>query len=251
MELSEAEIKQFETDGYIIRRNAIDITLAETLKEEVAKALKEEEKYAASPLYKKGVVSLCPAYSKEFLKVLESPVIMEAVDGFLGRDSILHLYMSSCMPPGQSNYSERIHVDNPRFIPGYQEGVGCIVALDDFTIENGATYLLSGSHLFPTEPNKETFYNNAVRFTEKAGTVLVFNARLWHAGGVNTTADWRYALAFGFYKPHLKQRIDMKQAMAGMDLSDVSDYVKYKLGFFNNPPATIEEYQAIRKRLSY
>jgi ectoine hydroxylase-related dioxygenase (phytanoyl-CoA dioxygenase family) len=251
MELSEAEIKQFETDGYIIRRNAIDAALASTLKEEVAKALKEEEKYAASPLYKKGVVSLCPAYSKEFLKVLESRVVMDAVDGFLGRDCILHIFMSSCMPPGESNYSERIHVDNPRFIPNYTEGFGCIIPLTDLTLENGATYILPGSHLTPGPPTEEEFYKNAVRFTAKPGDVAMFHGRMWHAGGVNTTANWRYALAFGFYKPHLKQRIDMKQAMAGMDLSDVSDYVKYKLGFFNNPPATIEEYQAIRKRLGY
>lgn len=249
MELSEAEIKQFEADGYIIRPNSIDGELIQSLKAAVARGLAEEEKYAASPLYKKGVVALCPLYSNDFLKVLETPAIMDAVDGLLGRDCVLHLYMSSCMPPGESNYSERIHVDNPRFISGYLEGMGCIVALDDFTIENGATYLLKGSHLLPAEPDKETFYNNAIRFTAKAGDALIFNARLWHAGGVNTTPDWRYALAFGFYKPHIKQRINMPLALRGVDMTGISDYVKYKLGFFSNPPATIVEYQEIRKRL--
>ncbi|UPT68339.1 MAG: hypothetical protein M0D57_06805 [Sphingobacteriales bacterium JAD_PAG50586_3] len=74
MELSEAEIKQFEAEGYIIRTNAIAGDLIESLKAAVAKGLAEEEKYAASPLYKKGVVSLCPVYSNQFLKCLKHPL---------------------------------------------------------------------------------------------------------------------------------------------------------------------------------
>lgn len=249
MELTEEEIKHFETEGYIIRRSAIDSALVERLKAAVIKGLAEEEKYAASPLYKKGVLSLCPVYSADFLKVLETPTVMDAVDGLLGRDCILHLYMSSCMPPTESNYSERIHVDNPRFIPGYTEGLGCIIPLTDFTLENGATYILPGSHLVAEPPTEEEFYKNAIRFTANAGDLVLFHGRMWHAGGINNSAEWRHALAFGFYKPHLKQRINMKLAMEGIDMSNVSDYVKYKLGFFSNPPATIEEYQEIRKRL--
>ena len=52
---------------------------------------------------------------------------------------ILYAYTSSSMPPAGSNYSRRIHVDCPRLIPGYWTNAGVMVALDDFTDENGVT----------------------------------------------------------------------------------------------------------------
>ena len=41
----------------------------------------------------------------------------------------------------------------------------------------------------------------------------------------------------------------MEKALASLDLSQTEDYVKYKLGFFTNPPATAEEYEENGRRL--
>ena len=100
---------------------------------------------------------------RRFLDLLENPAIVGALDTFLGPTSILYAYTSSSMPAGGSNYSRRVHVDSPRVIPGYMTNLGVIVALDDFTDDNGATYFLPRSFERTDPPSEEEFFAGAQR----------------------------------------------------------------------------------------
>ena len=169
----------------------------------------------------------------------------------LGDEWIVYAYTSSSMPPGGSNYSVRIHVDSPRLIPGYVTNMGATILLDDFTEENGATWFLPGSQEQADAPAENQFYERAQRVIAPAGSVFFFNARLWHAGGMNKTSRWRHALTINACRPYMKQRIDIPRAMSRMDLSGVSDQAKQKLGFFAQPPASLEEYYLPPELRSY
>jgi ectoine hydroxylase-related dioxygenase (phytanoyl-CoA dioxygenase family) len=129
--------------------------------------------------------------------------------------------------------------------------MGATILLDDFTEENGATWFLPGSHERADMPTEEEFYGGARRVVARAGTVFFFNARLWHAGAANTTSHWRHALTINACRPYMKQRIDIPRAMAGMDLTGVSDRVRQKLGFFAQPPASLDEYYLPPEQRSY
>ena len=63
-----------------------------------------------------------------------------------------------------------------------------LIALDDFTQANGATRLVPGSHLStdPIDPDAEVIFAEM-----PAGSLLVFDGALWHAGGGNRTRDQR------------------------------------------------------------
>lgn len=133
-------------------------------------------------------------------------------------------------------------MDCPRIIPGYTTNVGATVLLDDFTLDNGATYFLPYSQQLEAAPSKEQFHRAAKRLVAKAGTVWYFNARLWHAGGTNNTDAWRHALTINMCRPWMKQRIDIPHAMQGMDLSEVSERALQKLGFYAQVPRSYAEY---------
>jgi hypothetical protein len=120
--------------------------------------------------------------------------------------------------------------------------MGATILLDDFTEENGATWFLPYSQERIDQPSEEEFYSKGKRLIAKAGTVWFFNARIWHAGGNNNTDQWRHALTINMGRSWMKQRIDLPRAMAHMDLSNVSDKVKQKLGFFTQVPASMDEY---------
>lgn len=64
-------------------------------------------------------------------------------------------------------------------------------ALSDFTDANGATRYVPGSHRASSAPQ----YGAEIETLPAemaAGTVMIFDAALWHGGGANTTADdWR------------------------------------------------------------
>jgi len=63
-----------------------------------------------------------------------------------------------------------------------------LIALDDFTRANGTTRIVPGSHRWTKPVEQET----AVSYAEMpAGSLLVFDGALWHAGGGNTTKDQR------------------------------------------------------------
>ncbi|MDE0757335.1 MAG: phytanoyl-CoA dioxygenase family protein [Pseudomonadales bacterium] len=63
-----------------------------------------------------------------------------------------------------------------------------LIALDDFTQANGATHIAPGSH----KRTGDIWPNTDVIFAEMpAGSLLVFDGALWHAGGGNRTKDQR------------------------------------------------------------
>ena len=112
-------------------------------------------------------------------------------DPLLGDTCILYAYTSSSMPPSGANFSHRVHVDSPRVIPGYWTNVGVMVALDDYTTENGATRFLPDSFERAEPPSVEEFLEQSEETFPKAGEAVVFNARTWHMGGMNRTSDRR------------------------------------------------------------
>jgi ectoine hydroxylase-related dioxygenase (phytanoyl-CoA dioxygenase family) len=71
--------------------------------------------------------------------------------------------------------------------------------LDDFTLENGATRLVPGSHKWGTRPQEvladpAASHPDEILLTGRGGGVVVMNAHLWHGGTANRTAAPRLAM---------------------------------------------------------
>ena len=241
----ETFVSSVESHGYAILHDIVPPQLLGPLRSDLEAAIKAEaelgQRYTAAH---HGMVLLCSLYGGSLLKILEEEALMEPFEWLLGDGCIIYAYTSSSMPPGSGNYSNRIHVDCPRIIPGYVTNVGATILLDNFTEENGATWFLSGSHTRAEPPAEHDFYRDAERVLAPAGTVFYFNARLWHSGGRNETSVWRHALTINMCRPYMKQRLDIPRAMSGMDLSDVPEKVLQKLGFRSQVPANYDEYYA-------
>ena len=240
------------TDGYVILPDVLDPAFIERARRELEQAIAVDSgRYGPQAQRDYGMVLLCALHGGSFLDLFDQDRLVAPFSAVLGEEWIVYAYTSSSMPPGGGNYSVRIHVDSPRLIPGYVTNMGATILLDDFTEENGATWFLPASHERAEMPTEEEFYGNARRVIARAGTVFFFNARLWHAGAFNHTTRWRHALTINACRPYMKQRIDIPRAMAGMDLTGVSDRVRQKLGFFAQPPASLEEYYLPPERRSY
>ncbi|MCU1336546.1 MAG: Phytanoyl-CoA dioxygenase [Bryobacterales bacterium] len=242
-----------ESQGYAILPDVVPRHLLGPLRLELEAAIKEEEAQLRGryPATNYGMVLICSLYGGALLRIIDERALMEPFEWLLGEGCIIYAYTSSSMPPGSGNYSNRIHVDCPRLIPGYITNVGATVLLDDFTERNGGTWFLPGSHTRAEEPEEEEFYKDAARVIAPAGSVFYFNARLWHAGGKNETANWRHAVTINMCRPYMKQRIDIPRAMAHMDLSGVGDRVLQKLGFLSQVPANYDEFYAPEERRKF
>jgi hypothetical protein len=91
------------------------------------------------------------------------------------------------------------HVDYPYHnlqspYPDEILGVQVIYALDDFTIENGATIHVPNSHLNHCFPKQEFIPDNAINFINVSkGSIIVYRGDMWHSQGINTTESPRVA----------------------------------------------------------
>ncbi len=112
------------------------------------------------------------------------------------------------MPPSGANFSHRVHIDSPRVIPGYWTNVGVMVALDDYTPENGATRFLPGLVRARARRRSKSSSSQSEKTFPKAGEAVVFNARTWHMGGMNRTSKPRHAITLNVCRSYMRQRFD-------------------------------------------
>jgi ectoine hydroxylase-related dioxygenase (phytanoyl-CoA dioxygenase family) len=231
------------TEGFAVVPRAVDRDLAAELREALAALVADQRALADERTAVDDYMVHNPMMlDRRFLDLLENPVIVGALDTFLGPTSILYAYTSSSMPAGGSNYSRRVHVDSPRVIPGYMTNLGTIVALDDFTDDNGATYFLPRSFERTDPPSEEEFFAGAHRVYPERGDLVVFNARTFHYGGVNVTDHDRHAVTMNWCRAYMRQRFDYPR-MVGDELGDtLSPTVRRILGFDVRVPTSLDEY---------
>jgi ectoine hydroxylase-related dioxygenase (phytanoyl-CoA dioxygenase family) len=245
MFVKEKFVQEIEEQGYSIIENVLSPDFVALAKTELEKAIALETEYHKGKNHvDHGMVLLCSLYDKVFTDLFDNKKLTDPFEAILGEGCVVYAYTSSSMPPSESNYSRRIHVDSPRIIPNYITNMGATILLDDFTEENGATWFLPSSQLMAEKPEDEFFYKNAKRVIAKAGSVWFFNARIWHAGGVNNTNKWRHALTINMVRSWMKQRLDIPRAMGESRQVAMSEKAQQKLGFLSQIPASYDEYYA-------
>lgn len=107
--------------------------------------------------------------------------------------------------PGPGFGGQRLHADDtPKPPLDPDRCATAIVALVDFTGENGSTRVVPGSHLRPDlqrEAARLERHPDEVHLTGPAGTAFVFSGHLLHSGTENRSAAPRPALQLTFRDP--------------------------------------------------
>jgi ectoine hydroxylase-related dioxygenase (phytanoyl-CoA dioxygenase family) len=93
-------------------------------------------------------------------------------------------------------HADQIFVPTPW--PAEPQGANAAWCVDDFTADNGATCFVPGSHLLNRPPDPDDNLR-ALPMEAPAGSLVVFESRIWHRTGNNVTADQRRAAIFGWY----------------------------------------------------
>ncbi len=177
-----------------------------------------------------------------FGQLIEDPRLQQLVAPLLGEHWILYAFTSSSLPPGGTNYGGRIHADSPRFFGPHVFNVGLVWALDPFTRENGGTHLLPGSHHCPRAPTDPFFEKHRIQVECPAGSLLVFNARVFHRAGHNGTSSWRHALTLNACRSFMKPRLDWVRMIPPGLLDGFGPQARRLVGFDTRVPTCMEEF---------
>jgi ectoine hydroxylase-related dioxygenase (phytanoyl-CoA dioxygenase family) len=198
--------QQLDRDGYLVLENFMGDALLHELRTRVedlfrsegdqagAEFKQEEQTQRLANLVDKGEV---------FGRAIAMREILDCVGHVLGPEfKLSSLNVRSANP--LSTWVQPLHCDMAAIADdrGYWV-TNTVWMLDDFTLENGPTRLIPGSHRWGRLPQQSLAdprapHPDEILLTGKAGTVVVMNAHLWHGGTANRTERPRCAM-HGFY----------------------------------------------------
>lgn len=186
-----------------------------------------------------------------FLAYIEDSAPLDpCYEAYFGGRYILNSFGGAINTRGHTSYAQRIHRDIRSYSGDMPLLLNTLVMLDDFTAENGATYMLSGSHRAAPKPSDDDFYAHAERATGPAGSILVFNSNVWHAGGDNTTDKVRRSVTPMYCRPFIKPQFDYPRALGYDAGPSFSDHARQVLGYNARIPANLDEwYQPPERRM--
>jgi ectoine hydroxylase-related dioxygenase (phytanoyl-CoA dioxygenase family) len=137
--------------------------------------------------------------SPVFAALAEHAIALRLLRSVLGWPMLLGNLSANITAPGGGTmllHADQLFVPTPW--PAAPQGANAAWCIDDFSAANGATCFVPGSHLLNRPPTPED-RAVAVPFEAPAGTLVVFESRLWHRTGANRTTDEHRAAVFGWY----------------------------------------------------
>ncbi len=150
----------------------------------------------------------------EFVDLVQHPTAIGLVRNLLDGSVLLSGVSANITGPGGTPMT--LHTDQQYLPPPYPPvplGANALWMLTDFTERNGATHVVPGSHRFGGPPPPDTDAES-VPLVGSAGTLVVFESRLWHKTGPNTTDDEHRIGIFTYYtRPMIRSQDDYARAL--------------------------------------
>ncbi|HJO25406.1 MAG: phytanoyl-CoA dioxygenase family protein [Myxococcota bacterium] len=206
------QLEAIERDGYTIVEDVLEPDSVEA----IGKRVREIEKQTLgetergrpidgnSQLRTAGLLRLDPLFWE--IPVLEG--LLPVVQGILGAECLLTAFSAIDLLPGENR--QPIHPDDaliPLPRPHQPVVCTCMVAIDAFTSENGATRLLPGSHKTAGVPDYGTDHREVegmIAAEMRAGSAVVFNGALLHQAADNESDAPRLGLQVSYCAPWIR-----------------------------------------------
>jgi ectoine hydroxylase-related dioxygenase (phytanoyl-CoA dioxygenase family) len=254
--MTTSESYELELLGYTIKRNVVSQDWLDKLSTAIDQSFinhREIQIKNNNDIKTKGValhVLLNDPVFIDFLKYLQNVGFVDDLQSdFFKSKCILNSFSALDNLPNQPNFSSVIHRDLRFYSGNFPVMINCLVMVDDFTVENGGTYLLPKSHLSYSKPKDEEFFNRAKQAVGKKGDILIFNSNVWHASAPNKTQEHRRAIPITFSRSFMKQLLDYPRAIGYIRMNEFEPKFQQLLGYHSRVPSSLEEwYQPEDKR---
>ncbi len=176
-----------------------------------------------------------------FERAIQHPRILAAMEYLLGGDCTLSSFTVNIIGPGATDGG--LHIDYPLRLmpdprPSFPLVANSVWLLDDFTLENGATRCVPGSHLrLKGGPEPDVKYDDEVQVCGSKGSVMIVNGALWHGSSANHTDVDRVGLLGFFCRAFMKPQQDHLKLASEEVIARATPALKRLLGFDSMPGA--------------
>lgn len=217
--MTASQRKQLDEQGYVVLPDLMDAEFLDAARRRVDELYEQEGDEAGSEFKQEPQSKrLANVVNKGevFLRVINTPEVLECMAHVLGpRFKLSSLNVRSADP--HSDWVQPLHVDGGN-LPDDKGYSVCnsIWILDDFTVQNGATRLIPGSHRWNQRPidvltDLTAPHPQEILITGRAGTVVVMNSHLWHGGTANRTNRPRRAMHAYYTRSDKPQQLYQKK----------------------------------------
>lgn len=181
-----------------------------------------------------------------FMDLAVNPALLKVLRLLIEGKFILNQQNGIINPPGESYNQGAWHRDLPyqHFVSSRPLAVNALFCIDDFTKDNGSTFVLPASHKMEAFPSAHYVKSNALQVEARAGQFILLDCMLFHSGGFNKSDRRRRAVNHVYNIPYFKQQIRLAGNVDGQKLTAEQREI---LGLGYQEPGSIEEYLGVRQ----
>jgi ectoine hydroxylase-related dioxygenase (phytanoyl-CoA dioxygenase family) len=220
--------------GWTVIEDAIEPDLIEALTVELARLERELDVQPADNSFeghKTLRVYNLLARGQVWWQVPVYSSVLPVVERVLDPGCLVSSLSSINIGPGE--VAQPIHADDQLIpIPKPHPPTVCntMWALTDFTEANGATRVISGTHLADHSPNYGQPYESEPALMKK-GSVLVWHGSLWHGGGANGTDRRRVGIAMNYCAGYIRQQENQQLGIPPALVARMPERLKELVGY--------------------
>lgn len=191
--------------------------------------------------------------TRRVVDVMMHPLFLGAAEHFVNAPSVygsgeheravrpgLRIGASQLIQIGPGEGAQPLHRDHWAMLwryPDYgrrQVRLQVMLAISDFTEENGATQVVPGSHLWTEDRVPDP--SEAVSAVMPSGSALLFLGSTHHGGGTNRTAgEYRTGLTAGYDSAAVRQEENMYLALSPEVVKSYPEQIQRLLGWSSTP----------------
>jgi ectoine hydroxylase-related dioxygenase (phytanoyl-CoA dioxygenase family) len=222
--------------GVVIIERLADAELCDRLRIELEPWLAETptggDEFAGHNTRRTGaLLTRCPSS----VAMVAHPLILDVVDRTLwAKKSTFQLHLTQSIAVGPESPSQMLHRDHwcfdffP-FPPDIDVEVSSIWALDDFTVENGATRVVPGSH---REPHGVRYTDDAAEPAEMPrGSIVLYLGSTFHGAGSNRSEHVRVGINVDYVLGWLRQEENQYLSYSLDEVREFPERVQRLLGY--------------------
>jgi ectoine hydroxylase-related dioxygenase (phytanoyl-CoA dioxygenase family) len=229
--LSEVQTRQFDELGYFIVENVLSPEDCEKMRNEFERIhAAESDKGGHEVHVEPGARRISNVFNKTdaFDKCLWIPEVLAASAHALGE---IKVHGANIRDPATGRGNQDLHADVPKKFADDWWVVNSMIMFDDMTLDNGPTRIVPGSHHWapvnvpyvnigdwepsPLTPDEEARvpkdlaagYPGEVLVEAPAGSAVICNSSMWHAGTIKKADKPRRMLHLTYTRRDLPQQL--------------------------------------------
>lgn len=219
---SDFHVEEVRNVGYTVITDAVRLDDLSLIRERIDRIYEQQVRELGGEAQLKRIndakVARCLlGYDDFFVELVRQPMLVAVLKRLLGEVFTLMSQNGIINDSEDEHYQTTWHRDlnYQHFVSSRPLAVSALYCIDEFSAESGATMVLPASHKSEEFPSADYVLHHQTMVVAPAGSIIIFDAMLFHRTGDNTSGRVRRAVNHIFTLPLIKQQISIPRMLRG------------------------------------